>query len=60
MYTRNELIKLHRKFSHPAIDKLLNLLKLAKPWEVDEKTKSVLEDIAHQCNPCQRIRSGPI
>ena len=31
LYTRQELLKLHRNFSHPSSDKLFNLLKLARP-----------------------------
>ena len=31
LFTKRELIKIHRNFSHPSNDKLLNLLKLARP-----------------------------
>lgn len=31
MFTMNELKLLHRRFGHPTVDKLYNLLKCAKP-----------------------------
>lgn len=45
LYTRNKLLKLHRNFSHPSTDELLNLLKIVQPWETDDKTKGILEEI---------------
>lgn len=60
LFTKKELIKPHRNFSHPTADKLLNLLKLAIPWETDEKSKDIFEDIAKNCDTCQRHSAPPI
>lgn len=43
LFTRQELVKLHRYFSHPRNDKLLNFLKLSKPQKVDNETINILE-----------------
>ena len=59
-YTKQELIKLHRNFSHPNTDKLLNLLKLAKPDQDHEQTKKILEEIAANCEACQRFTVPPM
>ncbi len=60
LFTKQELLKLHRAFSHPTADKLLNLLKLARPWETDAETKKILEDIAKNCDTCQRFSAPPV
>jgi len=39
MFTKSELLRLHRGFQHPADNKLLNLLKLARPEELDQETR---------------------
>ena len=59
-YTRVELKKLHRAFSHPAPDKLFNLLKLARPDETNEETRRILEEIRTSCNACQRYGPTPL
>ena len=59
-YTRVELKKLHRAFSHPAPDKLFNLLKLARPDETDEETRRILKEIRTSCNACQRYGPKPL
>ena len=53
-YTEGQLLKLHRQFHHPSTGKLMNILKRCNAEEVDEKTKSILEDIVKRCQPCQR------
>ena len=60
LFTKKELVKLHKNFSHPASDKLFNLLKLARPWETDDNTKALLEEIAKNCDTCQRFTSPPV
>ncbi len=60
LYTKQELVRIHRHFSHPATDKLLNLLKLARPWETDSETKDILEEIKKNCETCQRFAPPPI
>lgn len=60
LYTRPELLKLLKKFSHLASDKLFNLLKLARPWETNAETKRILDEIQNMCNTFQRISHAPI
>lgn len=42
IFTEQELLKLHRGFSNPGHNKLLNLLLFARPAEVDAEPASVL------------------
>lgn len=59
-YTQEELRKLHRNFSHPSADKLYSLLKMARPWETDEGTRRILEEISSRCEACQRFSQAPV
>lgn len=45
---------------HLATDKLLKLLKLVRSWEIDERTKQLLEQTAKHCDACQRFSSSPV
>ena len=60
LFTKSELVKINRNFSHPSTDKLYNLLKVARPWETDNMTKTILEEISRLCSACQRFSPGPI
>jgi len=60
LFTKSELIKLHRGFQHPADDKLFNVLKKARPNEADQETRDVLEQISDACNTCQRFGPAPV
>lgn len=57
--SRRDLLKLHRRFAHPSVDKLYNLLRRAKPEEVDQNTRKILNDITERCGPCQRLAPKP-
>ena len=57
LFTRSELLKLHRNFYHPTVTNLMNLIKRAKPEEFNEATRKTLQEIADSCDTCQR--SGP-
>lgn len=59
-YTYQELVKLHRAFSHPASDKLFSLLKLARPWEKHQAVREALDLLSKRCNVCQRFSNAPI
>lgn len=59
-FTKKELFKLDHSFSQPETDKLLNLLKLARPWETDENTGEILEDMDNICDTCQHYTSPPV
>lgn len=55
MFTKTELLKLHRGFHHPAAKRLLALLKRAKVKDLDGDTLQVLEDINQACNTYQKF-----
>jgi len=59
LFTKSELIKLHDRFSHPAVDSLMNLLKRASPENVSPETRIVLQDIAERCDACQIYAPKP-
>ena len=58
-FTRTQLHKLHKKFSHPSADKLYNLLKRSRPEDTSPKTREILEDLTRRCHQCQNYRHGP-
>ena len=60
LYTKSELLKIHRGFSHPETDKLYKLLKLARPAETNSDTRELLQEIADHCDTCQRYSSPPL
>lgn len=51
MYIYQELVKIHHGFNHPTYDKLFNVLKLARTWEMNQKFLEVLDLISKLCNP---------
>jgi hypothetical protein len=48
LFTAKELIKLYSALSHTAADKLLDLLKIARPTKVT-KTRETLQGISKLC-----------
>ena len=60
LFTRSELLRLHRGFQHPHQDKLLNLLKRARPADLDPQTRSILREISESCDTFQRLGPRPI
>ncbi len=59
LYTRSDLIKIHRRFAHPTPEKLAALLKLAAPQYFEKCMKKLLEDISRRCKACQHMESRP-
>lgn len=59
LFTRPELIKLHRHFKHPDSQKLWNLIQRAKPDQVDTGTRNLLEEITKACETCQVFSASP-
>lgn len=57
MYT--ELKHLHKRFTYPHVDKLLNLLKLTELDSDDAGTRSMLTDITRACIPCALYAQAP-
>lgn len=58
--TRQERIKLHKVVLHPANNKLLNLLRLARPSQADMETVEIRNDIVAHSENCQDYRPTPI
>ena len=59
LFTRSELVKLHRQFKHPSAEKLYNLLKRSKVADVDSDTRRLLEEITKSCNTCATFSRPP-
>ena len=59
LFSRSELIKIHRRFAHSTADKLCALLKKAAPQQFDQNTRKISEDIARHCQSCQRMAPKP-
>lgn len=57
--TKDETQKLKLHFFHPKVKKLYNLLKRARPHEVNADTRKFLEDIAASCRNCHSHPSKP-
>lgn len=51
-FTYTELKRLHKRFSHPHVDKLYNLLKCADMDNVGSDRRATLEEITQKCKPC--------
>lgn len=60
LYTKSELLKLHRGFHHPAARRLHALLKRAKVEDLDADTLKVLEEINNACSTCQKFGPKPV
>lgn len=59
LFTRNELLKLHRHFQHPLIGKLFALIKRARPEQSNESTRKMLDEIRKSCETCQVYSAPP-
>jgi len=53
MYTETELHRLHRRFGHPHVDKLIQFLHRVENNKVSENTRALLLKIAKYCKACQ-------
>eukprot|EP00171_Calliarthron_tuberculosum_P023868 IDg23868t1 len=59
LFSKSELLKIHRRFAHPSAEKLSNLLKRAKPEMFDKSTRKFLDEIVSHCQSCQRLAPKP-
>ncbi len=59
LFTRSELVKLHRRFAHPRTEKLINILRRASPDNNTPETRLFLDYIVARCNSCQRMAPKP-
>ena len=58
--SKHMIIKLHRPFSHPTLEKLLKLLNCAdKSWNNDEKLKHHIQKVSEECTICQVYQKPP-
>ena len=60
MFSKKELLKLHERFSHPASEALVNLIRRADPQLLGSDTRKILDSIAKSCKACQVHASKPI
>lgn len=59
LFTKQELSNFRRGFSHPVGDKLLNIINLAGPDEMNYETFKVLEEVSKHCLDYQCYGSSP-
>jgi hypothetical protein len=52
LFTDAELLKLHRYFGLPSVEKLSNVLERARPDEMDVSVRKVLQEIVAHCQTC--------
>ena len=60
LYSRKQLIKLHRHYRHPTADKLYAILKRVNPNKVNTETLQILKDIQMKCSPCAKFSRKPL
>lgn len=58
-FTEQELRNMHRRFGHPGVAKLSNLLKRATGKKTSSTTFKLLRQIQKHCVYCQRYRAKP-
>lgn len=54
-FIKSDIFKMHRQFSHPSNESLLNLLELLRSHERNPNTLETLQQIKHACDTCQRL-----
>lgn len=59
LFTRQELVRMHRNFYHPSSGKLLALIRRSKIKHVDKETREMLDQISKSCSTCQTFSTKP-
>ena len=59
LFTEAELSKLHLHFYHPSVDKMMKLLRRARPSETTPETQKLLQKISDNCKYCRMHSPGP-
>ena len=59
LFTEAELSKLHVHFYHPSVDKLMKLLRRARPMDTTPDTRRLLQKISDNCKNCRMHSPGP-
>ena len=59
LFTKSEIIKLHRHSKHSTSGKLYKVMKHVRPNQIDEATRQLLEQIAKAFGTCQTFSIPP-
>ena len=59
LFTRQELLRMHRHFYHPSARKLLSLIRRSNLEHIDKSTRTMLEEISQSCSTCQTFSRKP-
>ncbi len=59
LYTKAELVKLHKHVGHPSIGKLYEVINRARLNKVDESTRKLVEDINRSFAAYQKFSAAP-
>lgn len=59
LFSGEKLVKLHRGIAHRHNDKLMNLLKPARPIEEKKENRELFAKIFESCHTCQKHASKP-
>ena len=60
LFSRADLLKIHRRFAHSSAGRLANLLRKAAPDQLDSNKLKLLEDISATCQSCQCMAPNPL
>ena len=60
LFSRADLVKLHRRFAYPSARKLAIPLRKAAPEQYDSNTLKLLQEITASCQSCQRMAPKPL
>ncbi len=59
LFSRSDLLKIHRRFVHSTPEKLCKLLKKAAPKQFDSNTRRLLDEISKHCQSWQQMAPKP-
>ncbi len=59
LFSKSEIFNLHCHFKHPTAGKLYEVMRRARPNQVDEATQKLLETITKACETCQMFGAPP-
>lgn len=59
LYTESKLGRVHRRFNHPELHRLHEVMNRGAPEKVRPKDLTMLEDITQSCDVCQRHAAAP-
>lgn len=59
LYTEAEVRQLHRAFGHPSVEKLSNLLSVARPEEMNGSVRTAIDHLTKRCGTCSKTSARP-